>query len=415
MIVNHPHDRIIPVISRVSSAFRSFSRQFWLVSGVMMLAWTFHSLVWPFLTLYASEKLNQPLTAVTILLTINSLVGLVTTFIGGAIADRFGRKWVMVFSFFIAGVSWYLFRLADILPVFALLMALSGAVTPLYRLAADAMITDIIPPAERIDAYSVLRLGNNLGVAVGPAIGGFLAAYSYQVSFAVTGAGMVICAVLILFFSIETMPRVALPEGSKPAMIQGYSTALKDRQLLGFLVAMTFNRMASSALWMLLAVHAKTNYSIPEDIFGFIPTTNAVMVILFQLPVTRIVKKRTPAAMMTLGALFYGFAVTGVAVGTGFWAFWLCMVIATVGEMILLPTSTNYVSNLAPEDKRARYMSLFTVTWSIGTALGPLIGGILGDWISPSATWIGTGLLGFAGAGFFLLFSRRQKNTPYCE
>jgi MFS family permease len=403
------------VIYRLKSFFGSFSRQFWLVSGVMMLAWTFHSLVWPFLTLYASEKLHQPLTAVTLLLTINSLVGLATTFIGGAIADRFGRKWVMVFSFVVAGVSWYLFRLADVLPVFALLMALSGAVTPLYRLAADAMVTDVVPPEERIDAYSILRLGNNLGVALGPSIGGFLAASSYQISFAAAGFGMLLCAVLILLFSMETMPK-ALPQTATVfSSDKGYASALKDRQLLGFLVAMTFNRMASATLWMLLAVHAKTNYGIAEDVFGFIPTTNAVMVIFFQLLVTRVVKKRPPAAVMTIGALFYGFAVMGVAFGRGFWAFWVCMVVATIGEMILLPTSTNYVSSLAPEDKRARYMSLFTVTWSIGTALGPLIGGILNDWISPSATWIGTGLLGFVGAGLFMLFSHRQKNTAYCE
>ncbi len=380
-----------------------------------MLAWTFHSLVWPFLTLYASEKLHQPLTTITILLTINSLVGLATTFIGGAIADRFGRKWVMVFSFVVAGISWYLFRLADVLPVFALLMALSGAVTPLYRLAADAMVTDVVPPEERIDAYSILRLGNNLGVALGPSIGGFLAAASYQISFAAAGFGMLLCAGLTLLFSVETMPK-ALPQTATILRSdKGYSSALKDRQLLGFLVAMTFNRMASATLWMLLAVHAKTNYGIAEDVFGFIPTTNALMVIFFQLLVTRVVKNRPPAAVMTVGALFYGVAVMGVGFGRGFWAFWVCMVIATIGEMILLPTSTNYVSSLAPEDKRARYMSLFTVTWSIGTALGPLIGGILNDWISPSATWIGTGLLGFVGAGLFMLFSHRQKNTAYCE
>ncbi len=87
------------------------------------------------------------------------------------------------------------------------------------------------------------------------------------------------------------------------------------------------------------------------------------------------------------------------------------MVIATIGEMILMPTSTNYVSGLAPEDQRARYMSLYTITWSVGTALGPLIGGILHDQVSPSATWIGAGLLGFLGAGLFLLFSKRKKTV----
>jgi len=381
----------------------------------MMLAWTFHSIVWPFLTLYASEKLNQPLPAITWMLTINSIVGLATTFIGGAIADRFGRKWVMVFSFLFCGVSWYLFRLADTLPIFALLMALNGATTPLYRLASDAMITDVVPAGERIGAYSILRMGNNIGVAVGPAIGGFIAAISYNISFAVTGVGMFLCGLLIILFSIETMPKLTpLVEAGVP-QVKGYGKAFKDRQLLGFLVANTFNRMASSALWMLLAVYAKTNFNISERLFGFIPTTNAVMVIFFQILVTRLVKKHPPALVMTLGAFFYGVAVFSVAFGRGFWAFWLCMVIATIGEMILLPTSTNYVSNLAPDDQRARYMSMYTITWSIGTALGPLIGGILNDQISPSATWIGTGILGFVGAGLFFLFARRTKKQQYCE
>ena len=230
MQVNCVHDRIIPVISRATAVYRSFSRQFWLVSLVMMLAWTFHSLVWPFLTLYASEKLNQPLTAVTGILTINSLVGLVTTFIGGAIADRFGRKWVIVFSFAFCAVSWYLFRMADTLPIFALLMALNGAFTPLYRVASDAMITDVVPADERIEAYSILRMGNNIGVAVGPAIGGFLAAQSYRISFAVTGIGMLLCAVLILVFSIETMPKVFAQKENNLKNESGYVEALKGQK-----------------------------------------------------------------------------------------------------------------------------------------------------------------------------------------
>lgn len=60
-------------------------------------------------------------------------------------------------------------------------------------------------------------------------------------------------------------------------------------------------------------------------------------------------------------------------------------------------------------------MSLYTITWSIGTALGPLAGGLLNDSISPSATWIGTGILGLIGTGLFALFSRRPKNSRYCE
>jgi MFS family permease len=369
----------------------------------MMLTWTFHSMLWPFLLLYASDKLHQPLTAVAGLLTLNAATGLITTFIGGAIADRFGRKWVMAFSLIFCAVSWYLFRLAGTLPVFALLMALNGATTPLYRLASDAMIADLIPTENRIDAYSILRMGNNIGVAFGPAIGGFTAAISYNISFAITGAGLLICGLLIVIFSIETMPRYVPSQLPKQRPFQGYKDALKDRHLLGFLGSLTFNRMCSAILWMLLAVHAKNNFNISESMYGFIPTTNAVMVILFQIFVTRWVKKRNAGYSMTLGALFYAIAVFGVAFGQGFWGFWLCMVIATIGEMILLPTSTNYVSALAPEDKRARYMSLYTITWGVGTGLGPLIGGILSDQISPTATWIGAGVIGLIGTGLFFI------------
>jgi MFS family permease len=369
----------------------------------MMLTWTFHSMLWPFLLLYASDKLHQPLTAVAGLLTLNAATGLITTFIGGAIADRFGRKWVMAFSLIFCAVSWYFFRLAGTLPVFALLMALNGATTPLYRLASDAMIADLIPTENRIDAYSILRMGNNIGVAFGPAIGGFTAAISYNISFAITGAGLLICGLLIVIFSIETMPRYVPSQLPKQRPFQGYKDALKDRHLLGFLGSLTFNRMCSAILWMLLAVHAKNNFNISESMYGFIPTTNAVMVILFQIFVTRWVKKRNAGYSMTLGALFYAIAVFGVAFGQGFWGFWLCMVIATIGEMILLPTSTNYVSALAPEDKRARYMSLYTITWGVGTGLGPLIGGILSDQISPTATWIGAGVIGLIGTGLFFI------------
>jgi predicted MFS family arabinose efflux permease len=281
-------------------------------------------------------------------------------------------------------------------------MALNGATTPLYRLAADAMIADLVPLENRIDAYSVIRLGNNFGVAVGPAIGGFIAAVSYNISFAITGLGLLVCGSIVAFFLIETIPPHTQGSVTRQQPLKGYLLALKDKKLLRFLGSFTFNRMCSATLWMLLAVYAKQQFGISERIYGLIPTTNAVMVILFQLLITRSIKKRAAEPAMFLGSAFYALAVFGVAFGHGFWGFWICMVIATIGEMILLPTSTTYVSSLAPEDMRARYMSLFTITWGVGTGLGPLIGGILSDKISPAATWIGGGLLGLVGALLFL-------------
>lgn len=394
---------------------RLYPRQFWLINLVMMLAWTFHSMVWPYLTLFASERLHQPLTNVTLLISIHSAVGLTATFIGGAIADRFGRKWVMAFSMLVCAVSWFFFQLAGAYPLLALLMAVMGATTPLYRLAADAMIADLIPPEDRIEAYSVIRLGNNLGVALGPAVGGFLAAISYNISFSVVGIGLFATGLLVAIFSIETMPKQAAIQVEHEKTIDSYAPAFMDRTFLKMLVSFTFNRIGSSILWILLAVYTKQNFGISEKLYGFIPVTNAVMVILFQIAVTRWTKKHSPIFSMALGAAFYSVAVFLVAFGQGFWMFWVCMVIATVGEMVLLPTSTTYVSRLAPEHMRARYMSLYTLTWGVGTLVGPLIGGVLADLVSPAATWIGGAIISAVGAFLFLYHYQKDRRIASVE
>jgi MFS family permease len=398
----------------VRKIMKGYPRQFWLVVTVMTLSYLFHSMLWPFLIIYASQKLNLTLTAVTGLLTLHSLVGLVTTFLGGAIADRFGRKWVMALALFLCGISWYLFQFADQFSIFALLMAFNGATTPLYRLAADAMMADVVPSEKRIDGYSILRLGNNLGVALGPAIGGFLSAVSYDISFTTAGLGIFACGILVTLFSIETIPsQTDVQLGTEQS--GGYGRILHDSRFLGLIGSYSLNRICSSTLWMVLAVYAKQNYGISESLYGFIPTTNAVMVILFQMMVTSRVKHQRPEKSMIIGALFYAVAVFSVAFGRGFWAFWLCMVVATIGEMILVPTSTTYASLLAPEDMRGRYMSIYTLSGGLGPGVGPLIGGVMNDNFGPRTIWYTGGAIGALSALAFLLNSRRLSKSPVRE
>ena len=373
----------------------------------MTLAYMFHSMLWPFLIIYASQKLALPLTTITGLLTLNSVVGLATTFLGGAIADRFGRKWVMAISLFLCGISWFLFQFADHFSLFALLMAFNGATTPIYRLAADAMMADIVPAEKRIDAYSILRLGNNLGVALGPAIGGFLSAVSYNISFTTAGLGIFACGVIVTLFSIETIP-ARKGKIFVPGEAGGYARIVKDSRFMGLVGSYSLNRICSSTLWMLLAVYAKQNFGISERLYGFIPTTNAVMVILFQMFITSRLKKQPRERSMIIGALFYAVAVFAVAFGHSFWMFWTCMVVATIGEMILVPTSTTYASLLAPEDMRGRYMSVYTLTGGLGTGIGPLIGGVMNDNFGPQTIWYGGGLIGGLSALAFYFASKRQ-------
>lgn len=401
----------MPVISRVKNVLNTYPRQFWLISLVMLVAWLLHSMMWSYLMLFSSERLGLPLTSVTWLMTLNAAFGLVTTFVGGAIADKFGRKWVLVFSLLLAGISWYYFRSAFSMPVFALLIALTGAATPLYRLVADAMVADLVPEADRLNAYSVLRMGNNLGVALGPAIGGWLVARSYNTTFTVIGVGFVLIGIFSAVLSAETRPAAEDDREREAPLVGGYLEIFKDRLFLVMVAGLSLNRIATSVLWVLLAAYSKQNYGLSEGIYGFIPATNAVMVVLFQLLVSRKVSRHNPNAAMALGALIYAVSIFSVSFFNGFWGFWLCMVGSTVGEMILVPTATTAISRMAPAHMRARYMSSYTLAIAIGTGVGPLVGGWAEALFNPRAMWYAAGLFGFLGTCVLFYFSQVKKNS----
>ncbi len=395
------------MISRIRSITGIYPRQFWVVFIAMVLAWMFHSMMWPYILLYASERLAQPLTVVAGLMTLNAISGLVTTFLGGAIADRFGRKGVMLFSLLLSGVGWFFFRSTGTLPGFALLMALIGGSTPLYRLASDSMVGDLIPEEKRLSAYSVMRMGNNLGVALGPAIGGFMAAISYPLSFSVIGLGYGLVGVLVALACVETKP-VEVPVPQAKNRFGGYGRIFRDKPFVKVLSALTLNRVATSILWLMLAAYAKQNFNLSEELYGFIPTTNALMVIFFQLLVSRAIIKIRQETAMIWGALIYAVSIFSVAFGAGFWGFWLCMVGATIGEMILVPTTTTYTSQIASPDMRARYMGMYTLTWGVGSGIGPVLGGIAADAFEPRAMWYAAGLFGLLGALIFVWHAVKQ-------
>jgi len=399
------------MLSRLRAARQEYPPQFWLLFWGMLVSTTGTSMVWPFLLIYVSSKLDQPLATIASLLTINSVMGLIFSFIAGPITDRFGRKWVMVTGLGYSILHFQLLNQASSLPAFAVLMALSGIFNPLYRIGADAMVADLIPAEKRPDAYAILRMSNNLGVSIGPAVGGFISAVSYTTAFMLASGGMALFTGLVALKASETLPRGLKPSSEASERLGGYGRILHDRLFTSFTLAFTVNQVSAAMLWILLSVYTKHNYNMPESQYGLIPTTNALMVVLLQVWVTSLTKRRPPGRMMALGALFYAVGVGSVALGAGFWGFWLCMVISTVGELILIPTSNTYVANLAPPDMRGRYMSFYGLAHSVAFGLGPLLGGLVNDNINPRATWISGGMFGLLAAIGFLLLSQRDPRA----
>src|SRR6185436_16711237 len=147
-------------------------------------------------------------------ISINAGTGLISSFIAGTMADKIGRKAVMVFSLAVNGIAYLLLIGAETYLQFAGLMVMIGLSNPLYQVGADAMLADMIPSEQRPDAYAINRIANNAAFALGPAMGGFLATRSYNLAFYGAGAGFLIYSLLLFFLAHETLDKPTLSKAS---------------------------------------------------------------------------------------------------------------------------------------------------------------------------------------------------------
>jgi MFS family permease len=407
------------MISRIKFRYNQYPRQYWLMITGVVISTAGGSMIWPFLLIYASGKLHLPLSTIATLISINAGTGLFASFLAGTLADKVGRKAVMVFSLAINGIAYYFLMRAVTYPHFVILMIVIGLSNPLYQVGADAMLADLIPSEQRTEAYAINRIANNAAFALGPAMGGFLASTSYNLAFYGATAGFLTYSLLLFFLAHETLDKTRNEAEFLSLAIQnkspeGYRGVFKDKAYMAFVSLISIGLIAPTMLWILMPVYAKTNFGIPEAQYGWIPTTNALMCVFIQFSVTQVTRKYKTLPVAAVGMLIYAIGSGSVALMTGFWGFWLSMVILTFGELTLVPTTSKYVADTAPINLRGRYMSIYWLGWGLARTLSPLIGGYLNDKLFPQAIWIGGLLIGLSSTlGLTLLNSRYKTSTDY--
>lgn len=386
-----------------------FPRQFWVLFGGTLVNSIGGGMVFPFLTLYLHQRLNISMTYVGIILMFWSLSSLVGQVVGGTLTDRLGRKKLMAVSLCASAGVMMTFGFADTFWLATMIVILAGVAGALYQPARDAMIADLIEPAKRPQAYGLIRVVANLGIAIGPAIGGFLAARSYLITF-LGNAGLTLIFFLITIFLIrETKPVFTSSDPAHNAT-GNFATVLRDYRFVAFCGAVALCTILAGQMMAVLPVYMKDHFGLGESFFGWVMTTNAAMVVLLQLPITRIVRNVPRLSLTAGGGLLYALGVFSVTFANAFPHFILAMIIYTFGEMILVPTSTAVTADFAPPEMRGRYMGMLGLTWSIGFGIGPTLGGLIGDHIGPTAIWWITAFSGVAAAFVFLALARRKRS-----
>lgn len=374
---------------------RALPRPAWILFGGTFVN-RFGQFVMPFLAIYMTRQGYSP-TEAGMGVSAYGAGHVFASMLGGHLADRIGRRHTIALSMFGSAAAMMALSQARSFPALVVCAFAVGAVGELYRPAAAALLGDLVAPEQRIAAFGMYRFAVNLGFAFGPATAGFLADRSFFYLFLVDALTSFVYGVVAL---------VALPHGvrsssrdEKPA--EGLRVALSDRTFVYFLLATFCMCWIEFQLHSTLPLHiAKLGFS--PATYGMLLSVNGVMIVLFELALTSWTQRRSPQPLIALGygLTGIGFALTGLA--TGLPMLVVTVVVWTIGEMIYAPVTGAFVSGLAPERYRGRYMGLWHSMWSAGMLTGPVLGTLIYE-RSPQALWLTTLVAGGLAAGLAMM------------
>ncbi len=409
------------MLDKLRKIYNDYPRLFWIVVGTHFIDGLGGTLLFPFFALYITQKFNVGMTEAGVILGTSALFGLFGSMAGGALTDRFGRKTLIIGGLIFSAVTTLAFGLVPDIKFMYPLVAVVGLLGHIAGPAHNAMIADILPEEKRQEGFGILRVVGNLAWIIGPSIGGIIANYNFFLLFVIDS--IISCIVALLLFRLlpETKPaaKVEAHTGQPESIwktVLGYRVALKDLPFMAFLLASILMMIVYQQTYGSLSVYLRDVHGYGAERYGFMMTFGGLLVVLFQLSISRWLRKRPPFAMMALGTFLFMVNFTMYGLVSTYPLFLTVVAINAFGEMIIMPVSQGLAANFAPEDMRGRYMAVFGLSWSLPSTVGPGLAGYILDNYNPNLLWyIGGALCGVAALGFWLLhlkLGKREKFLP---
>ncbi|MCM3069243.1 MFS transporter [Staphylococcus warneri] len=348
----------------------------WLVIG-MALNITGASFLWPLNTIYMKEELNKSLTIAGIVLLINSLGMVVGNLLGGVLFDKLGGYKTILIGTFTCLFSTTLLNLFHGWPWYAVWLVLLGFGGGMIIPAIYAMAGAVWPNGGR-QTFNAIYLAQNIGVALGAALGGFVAELSFNYIFIANLVMYVLFAIVaITQFNLEINAKVKRQD----------NIDLNNQENISRFISLLLVCVVFAICWIGYIQWETTIASFTQSIhismsqYSVLWTINGIMILIAQ-PLIRpiiILLKGDLKKQMFVGILIFmgSFLVTSFA--HQFSMFVIGMVILTFGEMFVWPAVPTIANQLAPKGKVGQYQGIVNSASTVGKALGPLFGGLLVD------------------------------------
>lgn len=388
---------LAPLLRRAASPWKGLEGlpvAVWILAGATLLNRA-GTMALPFLVLYLHKGLGLPAAQAGQGFIAYGLAAMVASPAGGWLADRMGHLRVMMLSLAVSGSLLLALPLLRSWPAVLALTVAWALAAEAFRPAAMAILTDLAPPPRRKAVFALNRLAINLGMSIGPAVGGFLAVHSFRALFWLDGITSLLSAAVILLFVRVQETR----HGPAPAGAGGEGRRVwRDAAFLGFIAAALPVLVVFFQHEGPLPIFLVRDLGYPESFYGLLFTVNTVLIVFVEVSLNLATAHWPHRRTFALGSLLYAVGFGALAVLHTRLGILATVVAWTFGEMMLLPAFSDYVAHVAPPARRGEYMGVWGLGIGLAFAFGPWIGTWVLDRHGALVLWMSMGALGLVSA-----------------
>lgn len=402
------------MLSRTFSAYRGaysgLSRETWLLSLIMLINRS-GTMVVPFLSLYmTSPEMGYSIGDAGLVFGCFGIGAFAGAFVGGKLTDKIGFYKVQMVALGGGAILFLVLSFIQSFPFICLFTFLLSFVNEAFRPANSTAIAFYSTPENRTRSYSLNRLAVNLGWAVGSAMGGIIAKFSYQWLFWIDGMTNLLAAILMVVFLREAADHHTRQQQDKSAAIPPGSTVYKDKAYLLFIVLVTLFAACFFQIFTTLTVYFRQTLHFTEPQIGMLMAYNGVLIVFVEMIlIYQLEGRRNQLTYIAMGvglvAIFYlllGLGTIGLPIA------FLLITIITAGEMLAMPFMNSFWINRSSAHNRGQYAALYTMAWSAAQTLGPMLSSQLAESNGFRFTWFVNGCICTLVALAFWHFKRRR-------
>jgi predicted MFS family arabinose efflux permease len=398
------------VFNLYRNAFGGLSRAAWMMSVVMLINRS-GAMVTPFLGVYLTSQLNYGLKEAGMIMSVYGMGSVCGSFLGGWLTDKIGHFKVQFFSLTIGGTLYFMLLHLEKFEALAAGVFILSLVNDCLRPANASSIASYARPENITRAFSLNRMAINLGFSIGPAVGGLLAALSYQWLFIADGTT---CILAGLFFFVYFRNRQG-NRVSYTSVAEQPSTPVRSPYRDGYFVLFVLLCCCFAILFFqlfsTLPLYYKQVYSLPEGRIGMLMALNGVIVFLLEMILVYLLGERAPKALLISGGvLLLGVSFVLLNMFEHLSVLYISMFLLSVSEILAMPFMATITTERSGPANRGAYMGLYTIAYAAAHVISPYLGTTIVESYGFHALWWSTGVMAaFTGLGFYFVIRHIEK------